>query len=125
MHGTGSCIGRLGHRAAVRPQNDESRGQPGFASQLRTSTRRRSVRRTGRTGIGSRHIKKKIGWALTVAGLASIAVGVGWAATVWSDDAARMDATLPLTGLIIGGIVVLVFGLGLLGALKLFKWFDL
>jgi hypothetical protein len=54
----------------------------------------------------------RLGLAVVLLGVVVMSAGIGWIATVWSDDAARMDASGPAGGMIIGGILAIVVGIG-------------
>jgi hypothetical protein len=54
----------------------------------------------------------RLGLAVVLLGVVVLGAGIGWIVTVWSDDAARMDASGPAGGMIIGGLLAIVVGVG-------------
>jgi peptidoglycan/LPS O-acetylase OafA/YrhL len=56
--------------------------------------------------------RARLGAAVCLLGVVVLSAGVSWIATVWSDDAARMDASAPAGGMVVGGILAIVVGVG-------------
>jgi hypothetical protein len=56
--------------------------------------------------------RARVGAAVGLLGVVVLSAGVGWLATVWGDDAARMDAAAPAGGMVVGGILAIVIGIG-------------
>ena len=54
--------------------------------------------------------RKRIGWALLVVGLCCLVAGIAWGAIVWGDDDARRAAAGAVGGLLIAGILGIVWG---------------
>ena len=54
-------------------------------------------------------MRRRIFWTSLVVGLVALVSGIVWAAVVWSDDAARVDAAPYAGGLIIAGLLCLAW----------------